>query len=271
MSRRCAVIGSPIAHSLSPAMHRAAYAALGLDWTYQAIEVPAGRVAEFVAGLDVAWRGLSVTMPLKPELLQLPRAEVSDNARRAGVGNTVILDEDRLRVDNTDIGGFGRALQRRLPGHRFAEAVVVGSGASARSAMIGLADAGTERIWVTARSAHKIVALGPLADELRVDLRELPWGQQPPDAAELVISTLPGGSLDDAHAALLARVPVLFDISYHPWPSTLAHAAADGVTVLDGLELLADQAVLQLELMTGRTVPAELLSAAARAELAGRG
>src|SRR6476619_2857343 len=97
---RCAVLGSPIAHSLSPVLHRAAYAELGLDWTYDRFEVRAEELPAFVAGLDGSWRGLSLTMPLKVAVLEL--GEVDPLAALAGAGNTLILEPHGRRVYNTD-------------------------------------------------------------------------------------------------------------------------------------------------------------------------
>lgn len=269
--RRCAVIGSPIAHSLSPAMHRAAYAELGLDWEYGVVEVPRGGVAALIEGLDVSWRGLSVTMPNKPELLDLPGATIDPAARLAGGGNTVILDApaDRrtVTVYNTDIAGLARAVRRCAPGLAPRTALLLGSGATARSALLGLADLGVSRVLVAARAPEKAAALGELAARAGVGLEIADWSAAAPPT-DLVVSALPGGALTEAVAARFATAPVVFDLAYDPWPSTLAAVAAErGAQVLDGLELLADQAVLQLELMIGRGVPAATLVTAGRAEL----
>ncbi len=108
--RRCAVLGSPIAHSLSPALHRAAYAELGLDWRYDLIEMDEAGLAGFVAGCARSWRGLSLTMPLKVVALQL--GEVDPVARQAAAGNTLVFESDgSRRVYNTDVGGLVWALR----------------------------------------------------------------------------------------------------------------------------------------------------------------
>src|SRR3954452_17646987 len=106
---RCAVLGSPIAHSLSPALHRAAYAELGLDWSYDAIEVDSAGLEAFVAGLGADWRGLSLTMPLKRTVMPL-LDEAEAWAEASGAANTVVLDEGRLLGHNTDIPGAVAAL-----------------------------------------------------------------------------------------------------------------------------------------------------------------
>src|SRR5688500_1628185 len=110
---RCAVLGDPVAHSLSPALHRAAYAESGLDWTYDAHRVGAGELGRFVAGLGAQWRGLSLTMPLKREALALAD-EATDRARQAGAANTLVLDAGRRLADNTDVPGALAAIRERV-------------------------------------------------------------------------------------------------------------------------------------------------------------
>ena len=160
---RCAVLGSPIGHSLSPTLHRAAYAALGLDWTYDRFEVTADGLADFVAGLDSTWRGLSLTMPLKEAVLGL--GEVDPVARRAGAGNTLILDDADRRVYNTDVAGLAWAVRRVVPGP-VPRVTLLGSGATARSALLAAAELGAAAVTVVARTpakAEPLVTLGPRA------------------------------------------------------------------------------------------------------------
>ncbi len=169
---RCAVLGDPIAHSLSPVLHRAAYAELGLDWTYDAVRVPAGTLLPFLDGLDGTWRGLSLTMPLKRELVPLAD-EVSDVARRAGAANTLVLADGRRMAHNTDVPGAASAIRERYDGPVHA-ATILGGGATATSVGLALADLGCRNITVLARSraraaatlsavgAHPSSALGPV-------------------------------------------------------------------------------------------------------------
>ena len=126
--RRCAVLGSPISHSLSPVLHRAAYAELGLDWAYDACEVREDQLAGFLDGLDETWRGLSLTMPLKREAIALASV-VSDRARVAGAANTLVFETDGLHADNTDIPGAAAAIREHYDG-RIASATVLGGGMS---------------------------------------------------------------------------------------------------------------------------------------------
>ena len=267
---RCAVLGSPIAHSLSPALHRAAYAELGLaGWSYGRAEVRAGGLASFVETLDDAWRGLSLTMPLKVEVLDLAGVGVvSETARLTGVGNTLLLGGDGREVHNTDVGGLVAAVRRVLAGP-VPTVTVVGSGATARSVLAAAGELGAARVQVLARDPRKAGALRPLAVAVGVELVVPAWGVAPPPA-DLLVSSVTAGAVDDRAEVLAAGAGLVFDVVYDPWPSALAAAAERaGVRVLDGLDLLVGQAVLQVELMTGRRPSSAVLRAAGDAALPG--
>jgi shikimate dehydrogenase len=255
---RCAVLGSPIAHSLSPVLHRAAYAALGLDWEYERFDVSADRLADFVSGLDSSWRGLSLTMPLKEAVLEL--GEVDPVARLAAAGNTLILG-GRRQVYNTDVPGFAWAVRRRTVGP-VPRVNVLGSGATARSIVVGLTELATEAVTVVARNPARAEVLADLGRELGLQVRIQPWGSALPPA-DLVVSAATAGAVDPVADEVAASAPVVFDIVYAPWPTPLAQAAIrTGRTVIGGIDLLVGQALRQIELMTGRSVPAEVLYAA---------
>ena len=263
------MLGSPIAHSLSPALHAAAYAELGLTgWSYGLAEVREDGLVAFVDGLDASWRGLSLTMPLKVAVLELPGVEVvSDTARLTGVGNTLLLDGTSRQVHNTDVGGLVAAVRRVLPAP-VTTLTVVGSGATARSTVASAAGLGAERVQVLARDLRKAEALRPLADAVGVELLAVSWDSAPPPA-DLLVSTVTAGAVDERADALAASAGTVFDVVYDPWPTALATAAARaGVRVLDGLDLLVGQAVLQVELMTGRRPSPDVLRAAGDAALA---
>ncbi|QDP96735.1 shikimate dehydrogenase [Microlunatus elymi] len=268
MTVRCAVLGSPIEHSLSPALHRAAYAALGLtDWEYQRHRVEADELAGFVAGLDPSWRGLSLTMPLKVAALEL--GEPDELALLAEAANTMIISADGgRRVYNTDVGGLVSAFAAAGV-TKINSATVLGSGATARSSMISASRMGAERILLMARRVdHARSSLGGLADRLGVGLDVVGWGDRVP-VADVLISTVVGGAADPIADAAAAAARVIFDVIYDPWPTALATAAEQsGRTVLNGLDLLVHQAIGQLELMTGRTVDPEVLLQAGRTALA---
>lgn len=264
--RTCAVLGSPIAHSLSPVLHRAAYASLGLDWNYERHEVDEAGLAGFVAGLPPHWRGLSLTMPLKFVAMRLGVPD--ELAQLVGAANTMLLD-DPVTVHNTDVPGLTAAV-RAAGVDGVATATVLGSGATARSAIASLGLLGCRTVTVVARSPERAGALRSLCDACGIELRVVGW-QDPVPESELLVSTVTAGAADDRAAAVAATAPVVFDVLYDPWPTPLATAAAAaGAVVLDGLHLLAHQAVGQVRLMTGQDVDAAVLLSAGRAVLGDR-
>lgn len=260
------MLGSPIAHSLSPALHRAAYEHLGLDWDYERHEVAAAGLAGFVAGCGPDWRGLSLTMPLKEAALDL--GEVDELARLAGASNTLIFGADGgRRLYNTDVGGLVNTLTSG--GVAGAErATIVGSGATARSTLVSLARLGVAEVTVVARTPAKAAVLVPLAERLGVRVRLQAW-EELVGPTDLLVSTVNAGAADDRADELAGASSAVFDVIYHPWPTPLAQAAvARDRVVLNGLDLLVHQALLQIELMTESAVPAALLYRAGHAALA---
>ncbi len=283
--RRAAVLGHPVAHSLSPVMHRAAYAALGLaGWQYDAIDVEEAGLAAFLAGLDPTWSGLSVTMPLKRAVRGYLAGE-SDLAAEVGAVNTVIVGEGgRLHGYNTDVYGIIHALGE-AGATTVAEAVVLGGGATAGSALAALRDLGCTAPQVLVRSPeradHLLRAAGRLG--LRPQLALLDDATIAARVAALpagsaVVSTLPAGAADPhvqvlVEAARLAagstgRAPALLDVVYDPWPTELAQAWVDaGGSAAGGFAMLVHQAEGQVRLMTGLRPPLEAMRAAGQAEL----
>jgi shikimate dehydrogenase len=263
---RAAVLGSPIAHSLSPVLHRAAYAALGLDWHYDAVEC---REEDLAAVLARPWAGLSLTMPLKRAVLPL-MDEVSDLARAVGGANTVVFDGGRRLGFNTDVHGIVTALAEagvRAPG----SAVILGTGATACSALAALRDLGLTKAVVVAREPGRAAGTVAAATRLGVGATVLTYADAIPEA-DLVISTLPAGAADAYAEAIARSAGALLDVVYAPWPTRVAGAvrAAGGVTA-DGYAMLVHQAVRQVALMTGREdVPVEAMRAAGLAEIARR-
>lgn len=261
------VVGFPARHSLSPVIHKAAYRELGLDWRYDAHEVESADFPGWFASLGPEWRGLSVTMPHKEAAARLgePDADVA----LTGVANTVVWQDDgRLTVHNTDIAGFTGALDAAAtPG--FAEATVLGAGATARSALVALARWGVRKVTVSARRAAAATGLAEWATNLGVTATAGGW---PPKGAGLIVSTVPAvGASTIADELDWDHIEALFDVSYYPWPTPLAAAAlAAGVPVVSGLDLLVHQAWHQVELMTGQEVPIAVLESAARNELGRR-
>ena len=280
--RRAYVLGHPIAHSLSPALHRAAYAYLGeanleydrrdtlpddLPAIMRGVRNPAGtEEAPYIAGL-------SVTMPLKTAVIQYCD-ELSETAHVTGAVNTVYPRGERVLGDNTDVIGIVNALLHAglKPNHERDEPAVIGGGATAISALTALHKLGYRRASVYARSLHKLGSVQEAADRLGVQLEQVSLADLPQNLAERghhpVISTLPARAADEwasqlsgLKGASATHRPVLLDVAYNPWPSALASAwEASGGAVVSGLEMLLYQAVEQVLLFTDCTLqPAELL------------
>lgn len=247
-SRKLAVLGSPIAHSKSPLLHRAAYEALGMDWSYEAIDVTEDALPEFIEGLGPEWRGLSLTMPLKKAVLPL-LTETDRIAEQTGGANTVLLDGEAVRGFNTDVAGIVRALQAaRLEQAHYVH--ILGGGATAASALVAAAELGADRVDAHVRDLERSAWLEPLANQLGLRVRIRPFAQadRSLDVPDLVISTLPGGTTTEAvYTDSTRRRSVLFDVAYEPWPTPLARQwESVGGRVVSGLAMLAHQALLQV-------------------------
>ncbi|MEV3861482.1 shikimate dehydrogenase [Streptomyces sp. NPDC050095] len=257
IERRAAVLGSPIAHSLSPQLHNAAYEALGLDeWTYDRFEIDEAALPGFLSGLGPEWAGLSLTMPLKRAVIAL-LDEITDAAASVEAVNTVVLRADGRKVgDNTDIPGLVAALRERGV-ERVDSAAVLGAGATASSALAALARICTGEVVAYVRSEQRAEEMRGWGERLGVCVRTADWA----DAARafdapLVISTTPKGGTDHLVSDVPGQVGTLFDVVYDPWPTPLAAAWQErGGPVLSGLDLLVHQAVFQFEQFTGDTRP----------------
>ncbi|MDX3328053.1 MULTISPECIES: shikimate dehydrogenase [Streptomyces] len=270
--RRAAVLGSPIAHSLSPALHRAAYAELGLEnWSYERFDVDEAALPGFVEGLDSSWAGLSLTMPLKRAIIPLLDS-VSDTAASVEAVNTVVFTEDGRRLgDNTDIPGMVAALDERGV-EKVESAAVLGAGATASSALAALSVVCAGPVTAYVRSAARADEMRGWGERLGVDVRIADWAEAAEALrAPLVIATTPAGTTDTLADAVPTAPGTLFDVLYEPWPTALAARwSAAGAAVVGGLDLLIHQAVLQVEQMTGRDAPLAVMRAAGEQALAAR-
>lgn len=271
--RRAAVLGSPIAHSLSPVLHRAAYRELGLtDWRYDRFEVDEGSLAGFLGALDGEWAGLSLTMPLKRAVIPLLDT-VSDTAASVEAVNTVVLTERGERHgDNTDIPGMVAALRERGV-DRVERAAVLGAGATASSALAALSRICSGEVTAYVRGTARAAQMRGWGERLGVAVRTADWSEAARAfSAPLVVATTPAGSTDALADAVPPRPGALFDVVYDPWPTALAAAwAGRGGAVVSGLDLLVHQAVLQVEQMTGRApAPLAVMRSAGEAALASR-
>lgn len=258
-ARRAAVLGSPIAHSLSPVLHRAAYQELGLtDWSYDRFEIGEAELPGFLAGLGPEWAGLSLTMPLKRAVIPL-LDEISETAASVDAVNTVVFTEDGRRVgDNTDIPGMVAAL-REHGVEQVDSAAVLGAGATASSALAALSRICTGEVVAYVRGEARAAEMRRWGERLDMDVRTADWADAATALrAPLVVATTPAGTTDALASAVPERPATLFDVLYDPWPTGLAARwSAYGGAVVGGLDLLVHQAVLQVERMTGRS-PAPL-------------
>ena len=275
---KAAVLGSPIAHSLSPALHRAAYRELGLTgWTYQAIECDEAGLPGLLAGCGEDWAGLSLTMPLKRAVLPL-LDHTEPLAAETGAANTVIFDGGRRHGQNTDVPGVVAALAAQgvtatslPPG---AAVLILGAGATACSALAAARELGIAEVTVAARDPARTTDLQAAAGRLAIKITLVSFGDPPDGSPDLLISTVPAGGANIyaqriAGGGLLPRT--LLDVVYHPWPTQLAASAQQrGVVVAGGFDLLLHQAALQVTLMTGLPAPLAPMRAAGLAVLASR-
>lgn len=272
------MLGSPIAHSLSPALHTAAYAALGLDgWAYTAHEVTEHDLAGFVAGLGREWAGLSLTMPLKEAAFAVAD-EVSPLAREVGAVNTLVRRAGGAwSAHNTDVDGMTRALQEGGAGDALTgsgDVLVLGSGATARSAVAALAALGAARLTFAVRATARPETVAQARDR-GMDVQACALAEVPAllPGVSLVVSTLPAGA---APAGVLGPGTdlsgrVLLDVVYAGWPTPLARAfQAAGGQVVPGFEMLLHQAARQVELMTGHAAPVAAMRTAGLAAMGNR-
>jgi shikimate-5-dehydrogenase len=277
---KAAVLGKPIAHSLSPTLHRAAYQALGLaDWTYDLVECDEAGLAGYVGSRGPEWAGLSLTMPLKRTVLPL-LDHVDQLAAATGGANTVVFRPEGRYGYNTDVQGIVDALTEAgcpaLGRAGLGSVAILGAGATACSALAAVGELGVRGADVVLRDPSRAAGLLATAARLGLQARLRPWADLEGDAVlpDLLISTAPAGAAD----AYAERVRVtrqapaaLLDVVYHPWPTPLAQAAAAaGSTVVSGYAMLLHQAAAQVELMTGKPAPLEAMREAGERELARR-
>jgi shikimate dehydrogenase len=267
---RCAgVLGRPVGHSLSPVLHRAAYAELGLDWSYEPIDCGVAELGEVLAARR-DWAGFSATMPLKHALLDVA-AEVRPVAAAVGAANTLLPGPDGWIADNTDVAGVVAALAEHAVAPE--SVTVVGAGGTAQAALGALLALGVADCTVLVRDASRAVALLSTAERLgiRVTLGDLGTDRGALDA-DLVVSTLPAGAADPLAARAWSSGQALLDVVYSPWPTPLAAAAlAAGAKVVSGALLLLHQAAVQVALMSGEDAPLDAMRAALEAAAPGCG
>jgi shikimate dehydrogenase len=260
------VLGHPVAHSLSPVLHRVAYAQLGLDWTYTAHDVTAEALAAFVGQLDDTWRGLSLTMPLKRAVLPL-LDDRDPTVLSVGAANTVLLTAGHRYGANTDVSGLATALREAGLRQGAARAVVVGGGATAASALASLSDLAVGSVELRVRDLTRADETVRTGRRLGLDVRAVTFDEAWPGQPDVtvVVSTVPSAvAASLLPDAVLSAAAVVADARYDPWPSLLLQRAERaGAATTTGIDLLVHQAAGQIRLMTGRPVdPGPLRTAA---------
>ncbi|MBS6637564.1 MAG: shikimate dehydrogenase [Actinomyces sp.] len=275
-----AVIGSPIEHSLSPVIHRAAWAQLGVDgWEYRRLEQDADSLPRFIGGLGGDCAGLSVTMPCKQAVM--PLLDVIDPlASAVGAVNTVVPSSGVLAGFNTDVTGIASAIRRACSQADRAlptSAVVLGARATASSALAALGELGIVTSTVAARRFGGPGSVVAASSRLGVSIDQVLWSDRDAvlravSGADLVISTLPAGVADPIAEHMTVREgQVLLDVVYFPRDTALRSAfERNGGIVAEGTDMLIFQAAAQVQLMTGRAPKTDVMRGALEAELARR-
>jgi shikimate dehydrogenase len=268
------VIGWPVEHSLSPAIHNAAFEALEMDWAYVPLPVPPGHVGEAVAGLRaLGLAGANVTMPHKTECAEI-LDDLTDDASRLRAVNTIVVGSGSTSGHNTDAPGFERFLRQDAgydPAGR--EALLFGAGGAARACALALARAGLGGLAVAVRDPSRADPLLEAIDGLSTAVTVVGFDEADRVEADLIVNATPLG----VHGEALPLPPVgpgttLVDLLYRPAETPTVRAARDaGALAFGGIGLLLHQAALSFELWTGRTAPLTVMSAAALSALGDRG
>ena len=265
------IIGWPVSHSLSPAIHNAAFRALDLDWVYVPLPVHPLQLADALTGLGaLQLAGANVTMPHKTAVADLI-ADLSEDARRLHSVNTILSDGERLRGENTDAPGFDRFLRRDAAfepqGRR---ALIFGAGGAARACALALAHGGAASLIVAARDPSRIGELSTAIDGLGTDIRAIAFDDAAAIEADLVVNATPVGLRNESlPVPRVGPDTLVVDLLYHPAVTPLQTQAREaGASVFGGIGLLLHQAALSLELWTGQQPPLEVMSAPALAAFA---
>jgi shikimate dehydrogenase len=255
---RGAVLGSPISHSLSPVLHKGAFTFLGVDGSYEAIDVPSGTLADFFAKSSFTFNYFSLTMPLKEEVFSLD-ISFDELAKRIGSANTLYRKNDNWYGTSTDGSGFLSALDA-VSDRTFTNALILGAGGTAR-AIAGALDSHVPSISVLGRTSTRRDALSQCVQTSAFEYLQWSDGY---DLSEfdIVINTTPAGAADLLAENLPATVTaLLFDVIYKPWPTVLASRWADrSGQVINGKELLLWQGLDQLDLMMEKPIDRQHLA-----------
>lgn len=264
MSKNLAVLGSPIQHSKSPAIHNAAYRTLQLNWDYSRVELSSNHLLQFIENLDGDWLGLSLTMPLKEEAARLAN-EKTELVEATGVANTMLRTTTGWRAYNTDVFGIQRALAS-VAVNDVKRICIIGSGATATSAIFAVAQMFPDAsIRVIARNVQAAKELRSKANKagIKISISSLSKLRSKAAKSDLTISTVPAGALDSKLSRLKSWLfkphGTLLDVAYDPWPSPLASIwQTKGACAISGIEMLLWQAIAQIRIFNHADMAIEL-------------
>lgn len=256
MASRFAVLGSPIAHSRSPLLHRAAISVLGIDADYGSFDVSEAELPGFLESCDDSYLGFSLTMPLKQAVRGLLVSEC-DVSLTTGAVNTIVRGPDGWHGFNTDVWGASTAIAQSL-GSRFDSATILGSGATAASMVVAMRGLGVRMVTILARNIVNAEAVARLATRQGMGVTVSELGQTS-SQSDILVNTLPGSVELDAFIVDDIDAAALFDVVYDPWPTPLAREwVARGLPVASGLSMLLWQAVRQARVFYGDGIDEEL-------------
>jgi shikimate dehydrogenase len=269
-TRTVGIIGWPVAHSLSPAIHNAAFVAMGLDWVYVPLPVHPLHLAPALGGIaSMGFVGVNVTMPHKAAVAGMVD-ELSDDARRLHAVNTIISDGERLRGANTDAPGFERFLRMDAgfdPSGR--DALIFGAGGAGRACALALAREGVSSITVAAREPARVADVDAALDGVRTEVHAVGFDHAASVRVDLIVNATPLGARGESlPVPPLGPDMLVVDLLYHPAVTPLQLEARNaGATAFGGIGLLLHQAALSFEMWTGQQPPLEVMSAAALASM----
>ncbi len=273
-TRTLGVIGWPVEHSLSPAIHNAAFASLGLDWAYVPLPVRPGRVDAAITGLrDLGFAGANVTMPHKSEVARMMDRR-SEDAERLGAVNTIVVGEEGVVGHNTDVPGFERFVRLDVgfdPAQR--RILLFGGGGASRACALALGRSGAAEVVVALRDPSRDGPLRSALEGVPATLRTVPFDDAGDVYADLVVNATPlGRAGEELPVPPLGPEQVVIDLLYDPpFTPLLARARAAGASAFGGLGMLLQQAALSFEIWTGQVAPLDVMSAAGLAALTDRG
>jgi len=252
-----AVLGSPIAHSLSPLLHNTAYQFLGIEASYKAFDVPSGQLRGFLSGDGADLNSLSLTMPLKEEALSIADS-VSGMSMQIHSGNTLHKVDGHWSLTSTDVEGFSHALAFNGRDAR-GKVLIIGAGATAR-AVVAACDGVSDTVRVINRTPDREQALRKSGPGL--DLEFLSWTSSIDFSDyDLVVNTTPGDTASIFVDQVKSVGSTFFEVLYNPFPTQLLNTwrKAGGLGI-DGLDLLIHQAISQVEMFSGQTIEREVMA-----------